>query len=490
MKLTVFRGDTRDRQIELAERDLRIGRGPDNDLVLEDPDKGVSRLHAELRFQNDQYVIIDLNSQNGTWVEGQRVPRAVVEPNVPIVIGPYRLVLESDQPAKTSDTLVAKAIAPPSTLPPRGGSHEPKRAPKSKVPVRPQVQRTGDPIAWLARQSKAVIFGGFCLVVILIIAFGQLFGPSSPDNGAARSSQSSATPKAAPAAPPPSVDNNRIIADHLGAAKALIGRGEERAAIAEHLEAILLIEPEHGEALDLKARAQVALFERQPPVPAAPPATLAATPQPTPAPVRAPPPPAAAPEARSSPTPQPPAERYAPVVARRGGESVTAWHARDRRLKEVYDQARLSLTRSEYESAAKSFEALLGEEPNYRDAAALLARAKIGISQARAEAAQRAVDAAAKVEKAGDLAAALQEYERARQLDPQLSGLDHMMTRLKDQMKTGGEDAYKRARQYDAAGRLPEAVALYERALKLLPPDHPSRPPAKERLELLRTKLP
>jgi tetratricopeptide (TPR) repeat protein len=478
MKLTVSRGDTRDRQIELAERDLRIGRGPDNDLVLEDPDKGVSRLHAELRFQNGHYIIIDLNSQNGTWVEGQRVPRAVIEPNVPIVIGPYRLVLESDQPAKASDTLVAKAIAP-STPPPL-------KSKPAKPAARPQVQRSGDPVAWLARQPKPVIFGGFVVIVILVMALSQIFGPSSQESGSARSSQSSA-------APPPSVDNKKIMADHLAAARALIDRGDQRAAIAEHLEPILLIEPEHGEALDLKARAELALSPPGNPTPAVPPATtpVPSTPSAPPVPATAaaqpetpPPAPKPTPVSRAAP------ERYVPTVARRAGESTSAWQARDRRLKEAYDQAKLSLTRSAYESAARSFEALLGEEPNYRDAADLLARAKTGISQARTDAAERAVDAAAKLEKAGDLAAALQEYERARQLDPQRSGLDHTMARLKDQMKTGGEDAYKRARQYDAAGRLPEAVALYERALKLLPPDHPSRPPAKERLELLRTKLP
>ncbi|MBI1874718.1 MAG: hypothetical protein HYS05_12665, partial [Acidobacteria bacterium] len=368
-----------------------------------------------------------------------------------------------------------------------GGS---QRGAKSKAPARPQVQRSGDPVAWLARQPKPVIFGGFVVIVILIMALGQLFGPSSQEGGPARSSSAPATTKATPrASPPSSVDNKKIIGDHLTVAKALIDRGDLQAAITEHLDPILLIEPEHGEALDLKARARVALFERQPPVPAAPPATLVATPQSTPALERVTPP-ATAPETRRAPAPRPPAERYSPSVARRAGESVTAWQARDRRLRETYDQAKLALARADYEAAVRSLETLLAEESTYRDAADLLARAKTGIGQARTEAAQRAMETGARLEKGGDLTAALQEYERAHQLDPRLAGIDRTMARLKDQMKVSGEDAYKRARQYDAAGRLPEAVALYERALKLLPADHPSRPPAKERLELLRTKLP
>ena len=45
--------------------------------------------------------------------------------------------------------------------------------------------------------------------------------------------------------------------------------------------------------------------------------------------------------------------------------------------------------------------------------------------------------------------------------------------------------AYERARQYDALGRIPEAIALYERATRLLPPDHPEQRPARERLRSL-----
>lgn len=49
---------------------LRIGRSPDNDIVVLDPD--VSRHHAELRGTAGTYRLVDLASANGTFVNGQR----------------------------------------------------------------------------------------------------------------------------------------------------------------------------------------------------------------------------------------------------------------------------------------------------------------------------------------------------------------------------------------------------------------------------------
>ena len=50
---------------------INIGCDPSNQLVLDDP--GVSRMHAQLRFITDRFVIFDLDSKQGTVVNGMAV---------------------------------------------------------------------------------------------------------------------------------------------------------------------------------------------------------------------------------------------------------------------------------------------------------------------------------------------------------------------------------------------------------------------------------
>jgi ABC-type multidrug transport system ATPase subunit len=59
-------------EVPMPAGSLRIGRAPDNDLVVDD--LIASRYHAELRRTPDgQYEIVDLGSHNGTYVNGRRI---------------------------------------------------------------------------------------------------------------------------------------------------------------------------------------------------------------------------------------------------------------------------------------------------------------------------------------------------------------------------------------------------------------------------------
>jgi ABC-type multidrug transport system ATPase subunit/pSer/pThr/pTyr-binding forkhead associated (FHA) protein len=73
-------------RMPLPVKALRIGRVPDNDLVL--PDLDVSRHHAELRRSpTGAYEIVDLGSHNGTFVNGRRVSSAVLSETDLVSIG-------------------------------------------------------------------------------------------------------------------------------------------------------------------------------------------------------------------------------------------------------------------------------------------------------------------------------------------------------------------------------------------------------------------
>jgi pSer/pThr/pTyr-binding forkhead associated (FHA) protein len=66
--------DGRTRKIELSDEELRLGRDSDNDFVLED--EGVSRHHAKIEKKENHFFIVDLDSANGTIVNGKKEKRA------------------------------------------------------------------------------------------------------------------------------------------------------------------------------------------------------------------------------------------------------------------------------------------------------------------------------------------------------------------------------------------------------------------------------
>jgi transcriptional regulator with GAF, ATPase, and Fis domain len=74
---------------------LRIGKAPDNDLVLSDDT--VSRHHCELTRAEGGVKVRDLGSTNGTKVQGARINEAIVQPGTVLKVGEVEIVLRPAQ---------------------------------------------------------------------------------------------------------------------------------------------------------------------------------------------------------------------------------------------------------------------------------------------------------------------------------------------------------------------------------------------------------
>jgi pSer/pThr/pTyr-binding forkhead associated (FHA) protein len=70
--ILVYRsGSLSGRRGEFDQELVRLGRKADNDVSLSD--SVVSSYHAEIRRKGSQYVLADLDSTNGTFVNGERI---------------------------------------------------------------------------------------------------------------------------------------------------------------------------------------------------------------------------------------------------------------------------------------------------------------------------------------------------------------------------------------------------------------------------------
>jgi ABC-type multidrug transport system ATPase subunit/pSer/pThr/pTyr-binding forkhead associated (FHA) protein len=91
-----------------AER-IRIGRGPDSDIVL--TDLRTSRNHAELRRAAEGYEVVDLGSRNGTFHNGRQVARALLRPGDLVSLGRHEFIFDGQRLHEFEDTGPVSLIA-------------------------------------------------------------------------------------------------------------------------------------------------------------------------------------------------------------------------------------------------------------------------------------------------------------------------------------------------------------------------------------------
>lgn len=80
-------------ELNLGSGTIFIGRSPSNQVPL--PDPKISRKHAAIDFKNEHYILSDLGSSNGTFVDGKKIKEHTLEDGDEIKIGSYTLFFKA-----------------------------------------------------------------------------------------------------------------------------------------------------------------------------------------------------------------------------------------------------------------------------------------------------------------------------------------------------------------------------------------------------------
>ncbi len=109
--LLLLAGSGEPRRLAILNRPLRVGSADDNDIVFDD--RAVSAHHCILQPTDEGVLVRDLDSRNGTWVDGVRVMIGRVRAGARVRVGRTDLLLVTSAPANSAsaDGLVSASNA-------------------------------------------------------------------------------------------------------------------------------------------------------------------------------------------------------------------------------------------------------------------------------------------------------------------------------------------------------------------------------------------
>jgi hypothetical protein len=176
-QLVMRSGPTPNQAYPLEKMEIFIGRELNNDVVINDPE--VSRKHARIYTLGTGYVIQDLQSTNGTAINGQRIKEEVpLRPGDLITFGDkISLVFEalSINAAATVTVAAVQPPPPPAYTPPQPPPYQPP-TPQPVQPVQPdygynpgfagQVPAAPPPAPPKKKSGSGVVIA---LVIILVL---------------------------------------------------------------------------------------------------------------------------------------------------------------------------------------------------------------------------------------------------------------------------------------------------------------------------------
>lgn len=110
-KLVVLSAGMAGRSQELSADKITIGRVEDNTFQIAEP--SVSSHHCEVFLRGSDVVVKDLNSTNGTFINGEKTTEAVLKPGQTLRLGQVEMKLETEgAPSSVPAATAAPAPAP------------------------------------------------------------------------------------------------------------------------------------------------------------------------------------------------------------------------------------------------------------------------------------------------------------------------------------------------------------------------------------------
>src|SRR5258706_14218236 len=105
-----------ERKESFDKNEINVGRVQGNDLML--PKGNVSKHHARLLYRDGRFIVTDLKSTNGTYVNGRKIAQAtIVREGDKIYIGDFVLRLDTGGAAAEPQTPIASMEQPTQTRP-------------------------------------------------------------------------------------------------------------------------------------------------------------------------------------------------------------------------------------------------------------------------------------------------------------------------------------------------------------------------------------
>ena len=111
------------KEVQITKDKTTLGRRPYNDMVIDN--LAVSGEHAVLQMVGSDVFIEDLNSTNGTYINGKAIKKQLLAHNDTVEIGKYKIKYLTDEPTDYEKTQVVRpgsgAAAFSATQPPSSG---------------------------------------------------------------------------------------------------------------------------------------------------------------------------------------------------------------------------------------------------------------------------------------------------------------------------------------------------------------------------------